>query len=575
MDHVKPYSSFSSDESTTSTTSGFRHHDVSLSSSADPDTADDHHMTDVELPHNRTYPFLKNSFGNQSRVTDSGFDSGSVSSEMSSDITGHTNPAFISAPETSLDIAKGMRLKRKLQNAKLKRLEFQEDLPEEIVLDDEFVLKSPHRFDVKNKQKSYESIKNLSIISGSPDVLLNNRPPSRSKVIEVCPVSPLANDELYPEGTRTKNLENVLSNEYNQEEEKQIPKRGIYKKNDKLNYRASNIASKRYRELTEKGVPLRVSVIDDDDGRDNVQEKPKAKEEKRETKKEKRTQKRQEPISDNHELFQDLDSKGFFMTSPRGNKPRPSPRKAFQPSAATRLELVQGTEKPTKTHIDNRMSLDDIIREIPEENSSSVMEQTFENDQFQHSREETLLNQPASESSESGSLLGGKCIAPLPTCAQPAVMVDAELVIDRIFSQKQVQDQNAKIYTDFENDTSRPLGLDKQALMSIADMSLPDIRLPPEGENDDVELLSGMNPLHVQCCKQLTTHVPLLMFNELLPANKEKFKVLSRRLQGVGQLGSIGTQILAMVETCWLNDLPPRSSDLVEQLMDPVTETEL
>lgn len=547
LDQLKHYSSFSSDESTTSTLSGFRQHDVSLSSSADPDTAEDYHMADVELPHNRTFSSGKNSFANQSRVTDSGFDSGSVSSEMSSDVTGHTNPAFISDLETSLDIAKGMRLKKKLQNAKLKRLEFQEDLPEEIILDDEFVLKTPQQMDLKSKQKPNDfqqiSMKNLSLISGSPNVLLNHRPPSRSKVIEVCPVSPLSNDELYPDGATTKNLGNQVSGRYNQEDEKTTPKQGIYKKNEKLTYRVSNIASKRYRELTEKGVPLRVSVIDDADEQAIVQENPKIKEEKRETKKDKkRTQKRQNPIPDNHELFQDLDSKGFFLTSPRGNKPRQSPRKAFQPSAATRLELVQGTGKPAKM-AETRMSLDDIIREIPEDNGSSVMEQTFDNEQIQHSREETLFNQPASESSESGSVPGGKCITPRSTFPQPAVMVDAELVIDRIFSQKQAQNHSTKLYTDFDNDTSRPLGLDKQALRSIADMSLHEIHIPPEEVNDDVELLSGMNILHVQCCKQLTTHVPLLMFNELLPADQGKFKVLTQRLQHVGQLGSIGTQV--------------------------------
>ena len=34
-------------------------------------------------------------------------------------------------------------------------------------------------------------------------------------------------------------------------------------------------------------------------------------------------------------------------------------------------------------------------------------------------------------------------------------------------------------------------------------------------------------------------------------------------------------QLLDIVNKCWLNETPPTSFDLVMQLMDPVTETEL
>lgn len=34
-------------------------------------------------------------------------------------------------------------------------------------------------------------------------------------------------------------------------------------------------------------------------------------------------------------------------------------------------------------------------------------------------------------------------------------------------------------------------------------------------------------------------------------------------------------QLIEIITKCWLNDLPPSSSELVLQLTDPVTETEL
>ena len=73
----------------------------------------------------------------------------------------------------------------------------------------------------------------------------------------------------------------------------------------------------------------------------------------------------------------------------------------------------------------------------------------------------------------------------------------------------------------------------------------------------------------------MTTQLNLISFHDLLPANLDNFTTLKTKLQQGGQLGNIGSQLLEIIHSCWLNELPPTSFDLVLQLTDPVTETEL
>ncbi|VDI38736.1 Hypothetical predicted protein [Mytilus galloprovincialis] len=329
-------------------------------------------------------------------------------------------------------------------------------------------------------------------------------------------------------------------------------------------YASPNVAAKRYRELTKKGVPLRVSTITSDSPKLTNKGQPEVMLNETED---------SGNVTDDQKLFNDLESHGFFKTT--------NPNTLSPPHKQHRKSRK---DQPKRKKI-NKWKLDDIIREIPEESRSpsssnrSPNHKSFFDDSFHNqSGEEAMLNQPhTSEDSETASVQNSAVnsipSSGVPKQHQPSVVVDAELYIDRVYSNKPAEKQNGQVQLN-DPDFDSPLNYER-VYQPMSDMPCMNEYNENVDLDIDVPLLDGMNEKHVINCRKMTTQLNLVSFHDLLPANLENFTTLKTKLQQGGQLGNIGTQLLEIIHSCWLNELPPTSFDLVLQLTDPVTETEL
>ncbi|XP_060069056.1 uncharacterized protein LOC132549152 [Ylistrum balloti] len=345
------------------------------------------------------------------------------------------------------------------------------------------------------------------------------------------------------------------------------------------------VASKRYRELTMKGVPLRVSVISADDEEKCTKETNVDEEDQ-----EKLKQRNEELIdnqTDDQKLFDHLESNGFFHLPPKKIREKTLSGGIFPTAHMSRrdqhMKKRRGRSRP------NRLALDEIIRELPEDKSPSprLLSPTtniLSKDSFNsHSGSEAMLNQPSSmDESESVHLNPAHHMSPMAN--KQSVVVDAELYIDRVYSQTQSIDPKPRQVPMMDPDFDVPISPENQGHSSVSYLPVSQESHPDgsftreeleEDDEEEVALLSGMDDKHILSCHKLTSDMHLLSFNDLLPARKENFEILKAKLHECGQLGSIGFQLLEVIHKCWLNELPPSSSDLVTQLLDPVTETEL
>ena len=580
---VKRYSSFSSNDSSSSLGSSLRERraDVSLtsgeltsiSSQADADT--DELMTDAELSAKEA--FLRNIIRQKKGVSDSGFDS---ESDMSSDVHGHHSSFYMSDDSAFHDgIHNRMHTKKlnKLQKSgPMSKVSISSDvhLPEKAfcvtginsgVTNDMFALKS----DSPELEVEYLPEKDIPPVH---DDYLEPRPQSSmSRIIEVSSAAP----------DQTKSIE--------QEEEM----RGLFTKSTESEYKsiagrpktpsslsrpktpsvmrgpnvmASNPidASRRYRELVKKGVPLRVSEIS---AADNEQKKA-------EVNNEDFDEKEMEVNPEDEKLFNTLESEGFFKTQKDKNKPSPG-RTYSTGNRKSRKDQARG-ERKRKAKA-NRLALDDIIREIPEEMSTSPARKSPGqnhlspthvstnnlDDSFNASENDVaMINQP-SEESETASVQNSSVANSVPPTLipsnQPAVVVDAELQIDRIYSQNQkTQETKNQPPQLLDPDFDSPLLAinNGKLLRTMSDFPMQglsplDEPLDPEIPCDvNVPLLSGMNPGHVDKCRRLTSSLHLLSFNDLLPATHEGLEMMKAKLFQGGQLGTIGSQVCTMFKVC-------------------------
>ncbi|KAL4237530.1 hypothetical protein ACF0H5_002244 [Mactra antiquata] len=320
-------------------------------------------------------------------------------------------------------------------------------------------------------------------------------------------------------------------------------------------------ASKRYRELVKQGVPMRTSVIDasptriveqrEEDFRPGTADST-----------------IDEGVND-QDLFENLEANGFFSSASRSRSP--SPKKVVSPSRnrspnnnANRggNENKRDTKRKRKKHI----PLEEIVRESPS-NGNRKPKQAHRSASKNHLAvtDEAFLNQPTSEDSETCSVKTNKSNT---SGTKPKMVVDAELVIDRIFSQNQGQDEELDV------EVEAALGLDKDPFKAVNDMYIHN--QGPETSNlNDIPLLNGVSKKHIHECMELASNLHVVTVRDLLPASNNNFEILRNKLQQVGQLGNVGNLLLDIIHKCWLQDMPPSSGDLVEQLTDPVTETEL
>ncbi|KAL8613579.1 hypothetical protein ACOMHN_021998 [Nucella lapillus] len=340
---------------------------------------------------------------------------------------------------------------------------------------------------------------------------------------------------------------------------------------------SSSAASRRYRELTKKGVPLRVTAVD------NAAQAERHGSSFLGPQRDATAEVIEEEDEPDNALFQDLESQGFFDSTDSASNKSSSPVRQKKRSGVKRLEVVQGAHPTTSfNHFSSDLppipSLEDIIKEIPDETGGSC------------SGDETkaFLNRPESEL----SIKPLKPPAPKPPTdrlpygkdearvmelhREPKLVHDAELVIDRIFSRAHPANTRGS-----ETFVDPSMGLDEVAIRKLA--MLPpvtdshgheDLARDPEDCHHG-QLLTGTDSKHVRYVRSLSDKVDLLSSEQLLPANARRFGILRRRLQHAGSFGAIGMQLLDIIGSCWVEESPPSTAEIVDQLTDHVTETEL
>ncbi|XP_045175037.2 uncharacterized protein LOC123536166 isoform X2 [Mercenaria mercenaria] len=318
-------------------------------------------------------------------------------------------------------------------------------------------------------------------------------------------------------------------------------------------------ASKRYRELVKKGVPLRTSVIDASPTRleghlNELDTRPATAESMFE-----------EP-PDDQELFENLEANGFFANRARSRSPSPNKFCSSGQSKRSANNKPNGKHAGTRRKKKRPIPLEEIVRESPDSRKGKPHRSASKN--HLAVTDEAILNQPTSEDSETCSIKTNKSSTSSPSGSKPKMMIDAELVIDRIFSQNQHENNELDV------EVEAALGLDKDPFKAVKEMYLENG--PCETPNlNEIPLLNGVTQKHVHECIEMVSGLHVLSLRDLLPASQTSFQVLRNKLQQVGQLGTVGNQLLDVIHKCWLQDMPPSSGDLVEQLTDPVTETEL
>ncbi|XP_052058306.1 uncharacterized protein LOC127698722 isoform X2 [Mytilus californianus] len=574
---VPRYSSFSSNDSGSSIDSSVRVRKAnvsltsgeltSLSSQADVDT--DGHTTDLDLPFKENQMRKKLQMQSKARISDSGFDS--ESSELSSDyyrnhkgkkiqsrlpvhheksqVGLHVDELpFVSVDSGKMNFSETAFVLTGFENNHISP--DQNDIDEEILPENDIV---PNDYE--------DDLRPMS---------------SMSRIIEVTCASPEDIKDLEDENDKCLSSKTGISG-FKMGMSDSRPKTPSHSSRPKTAsslgskelrgpnvYASPNVASKRYRELTKKGVPLRVSTITSDSPKLTDKGQPEVMVNETED---------SGNVTDDQKLFNDLESHGFFKTT-NTNTLSP-PHKQHRKSRK---------DQPKRKKI-NKWKLDDIIREIPEESRSpsssnrSPNHKSFFDDSFHNqSGEEAMLNQPhTSEDSETASVQNSAVnsipSSGVPKQHQPSVVVDAELYIDRVYSNKPAEKQNGQVQL-LDPDFDSPLNYER-VYHPMSDMQCMNEYNENVDLDIDVPLLEGMNEKHVINCRKMTTQLNLVSFHDLLPANLENFTTLKTKLQQGGQLGNIGTQLLEIIHSCWLNELPPTSFDLVLQLTDPVTETEL
>lgn len=326
--------------------------------------------------------------------------------------------------------------------------------------------------------------------------------------------------------------------------------------------RVAKNATRRYRQLVKNGVPMRATVIepypsrvgrDEDQKNTNIEVRPGTADSIYD-----------EAVND-QELFENLDSKGFFTTHNRSPIPLKKPQ-ANHTSKEVFKTNVPGV-KHSKQRTKMKIPLDQIVREEPNGSSNHRVHRSSSLNHLTVT-EEACLNQPTSEDSETCSIKTNKSNLSTPSGSKPKLVIDAELVIDRIFSQNSQQDSHLDVEADAE------LDLDKDPFKSVQELYLNDKQLK-DIDIDHVELLNGVSQMHIHRCHLLASSLPVINLRDLFPASENSFDNMGNRLKQLGNLGAVGNQLLDIIRKCWLQEMPPTSGDLVEQLTDPVTETEL
>ena len=275
----------------------------------------------------------------------------------------------------------------------------------------------------------------------------------------------------------------------------------------------SSVASRRYRELVKKGVPLRVSVVGKADDALSIDQNSSIPE---------NDDAQYSEIQGDGHLFKDLQQKGFFerdriagslqfIDSPRSNH-------------FSEEENEDNEEDERYQGLSPIPSLEDIIKEIPDE-TGQFPDET-----------KAFLNRPESEVSikalqavlsRTGSSVEDKSTHP------------GELIIDRIFTHQGPSETMASTFGLSRNG----LDLDVSAIREVA-------MLPGPGSPNDlavgvdiIGLLAGMDGRHVTYCHRLSSQLRLVSITDLLPATPQAFEKLKLRLQQTGRVGSIGNQV--------------------------------
>ncbi|KAK3578494.1 hypothetical protein CHS0354_007746 [Potamilus streckersoni] len=586
----------SSNESTCSFASSARKANVSmtsgefssLSSQAESDHFEtDNQTTDSEKTKKRLHT-AKRKLHRATRV-DSGFDSGSMSSEFSSDMKGkhsqqYYTPVELSHQNSNFWSKNNQSIKSSSSFSSSSYPVPVDCLPEEILPPDTMAsqrLKSVARLDAfmisqnsyrENEIEHVDQMEENRICSPPPRIIEvhssgENTPTPR--VIEVTSARVETSLNLNKSHLSGQNVPNMGVSDTN--DIKHNPASQVEEANedpmqtsglvDVTMPRSSKVASKRYRELVRQGVPMRASIIDSSPPRASPEAWELNENEQHLTRP--GTAESEDPVDDQM-LYENLEANGFFKGHspklPRSPKTRMKTRGQTQPSNQSKNSKKKNMKK---------LPLDEIIREIPHNQSQHT--QRKENSYFNASAEDAYLNQPTSEDSETCSVKTSKSSNSVHNGLKPKVMVDAELVIDRIFSQAHENDSGQ-----LDVEVEAALGLDRDTFKSLTEFTEPIKKDVYFNLNEEtVPLPEGTSQKHIDDCIELAMKLHVVDVKDLLPPHEETFKVLRHKLQSVGQLGTVGIQLLDVIHTCWLSEMPPPTGDLVEELTDPVTETEV
>ncbi|GFO27475.1 leucine-rich repeat serine/threonine-protein kinase 2 [Plakobranchus ocellatus] len=375
-------------------------------------------------------------------------------------------------------------------------------------------------------------------------------PSKREKEIPGCILAP---DEQYPSSSQgTKTTRSHSLHPHTKYSPKRNHRRLSYTKSQCRSSASetSSVASRRYRELVKKGVPLRVSVVAVDGGRPDdsfeiEQDVPLA-------------DSLSDSQNDNNEidrnLYKDLQTKGFFER----DRIAGSLQVVDSPRSSNFGEYENIADETDERYQDLSPipSLEDIIKEIPDE-TGQFSDET-----------KAFLNRPDSELSIKALQA---VLSRTGSSVEDKTPHSGELIIDRIFTHQGPSETMASTF----GLTQNGLDLDVSAIREVA-------LLPGSGSPHDlaygtdiVGLLPGMDGRHVTYCHRLSSQLCLVNITDLLPAAPQALDKLRHRLQQTGRIGRIGNQILDTILASWLSTTPPTSAMIVGQLSDHITETEL
>ncbi|ESO86829.1 hypothetical protein LOTGIDRAFT_166833 [Lottia gigantea] len=292
------------------------------------------------------------------------------------------------------------------------------------------------------------------------------------------------------------------------------------------------VASKRYQELAKRGVPLRVSVVSAKQPSESSDTQTDWSE--FDSNYEAEVIEEDPEFADEEEVYSDSDAQDFLdsldSSSARSSVKAPARIGSFKSGSV----------------------VNEVIREVPEESSSTCDE------------ESKGLLRPGEK------LVKGFEISSSSASDQPPVAGagwDEESKIDRMFTKS--------LTTNKPNSSKDPgMGLDETTIRQIVQNPATN-RAQTLGYRPPVPVRKGLDTHHVKYCQEMASKCNLLEYDDLMPAHVDKFQVLRDKLQNEAKLGSVGVQLLDMIQKCWLNDCPPSTGQLVKQLRGPVTETEL